>query len=325
MGEFISNFPEAEKMDNQVKVKRNLKDYVDGKVDTPYEIFMLFVICINTVSLGLETSSNITEDFRNILFMIDQICLWIFVIELIFKIIAYNKKFFGEMRIDEEHTDENGKPKKYFHWNKWNVSDLLIVLVSFIASLPYFTVFRVFRVFRSFKVIKAVRSFRAVKSFKIVNEFEDLRSTFKGLVRAIPGILWTFAFLAVFAYVYAIIGTNMFRDECPDYFGTLGTALLTLCQITTFDSWFSGVARPIIKIYPLAWIYFVSYVFIAASIIMNVIVGIIVDSMGKERERDREQEKLKRANSKDEITLEKLSEQIAELQKQIELISCKTE
>lgn len=308
-----------------MKVKRNLKDYVDGKVDTPYEIFMLFVICINTVSLGLETSSNITEDFRNILFMIDQICLWIFVIELIFKIIAYNKKFFGEMRIDEEHTDENGKPKKYFHWNKWNVSDLLIVLVSFIASLPYFTVFRVFRVFRSFKVIKAVRSFRAVKSFKIVNEFEDLRSTFKGLVRAIPGILWTFAFLAVFAYVYAIIGTNMFRDECPDYFGTLGTALLTLCQITTFDSWFSGVARPIIKIYPLAWIYFVSYVFIAASIIMNVIVGIIVDSMGKERERDREQEKLKRANSKDEITLEKLSEQIAELQKQIELISCKTE
>ncbi|MBR4824039.1 MAG: ion transporter [Spirochaetaceae bacterium] len=309
-------------MDNQVKAKRNLKDYVDGKVDTPYEIFMLFVICINTVSLGLETSRNITADFRNILFMIDQICLWIFVIELIFKIIAYNKKFFGEMRLDDDHLDENGKPKNYFHWNKWNVSDLLIVLVSFIASLPYFTVFRVFRVFRSFKVIKAVRSFRAVKSFKIVNEFEDLRSTFKGLVRAIPGILWTFAFLAVFAYVYAIIGTNMFRDECPDYFGTLGTALLTLCQITTFDSWFSGVARPIIKIYPLAWIYFVSYVFIAASIIMNVIVGIIVDSMGKERERDREQEKLKRANSKDEITLEKLSEQIAELQKQIERLSC---
>lgn len=312
-------------MDNQEKEKRNLKDYVDGKVDTPYEIFMLFVITINTISLGVETSSNITEDFRNILFMIDQICLWIFVIELIFKVIAYNKKFFGEKRFDEDHLDKNGNMVEYFHWNKWNVSDLIIVAVSFVASLPYFTVFRVFRVFRSFKVIKAVRSFRAVKSFKIVNEFEDLRSTFKGLVRAIPGILWTFAFLAVFAYVYAIIGTNMFRDECPDYFGTLGTALLTLCQITTFDSWFSGVARPIIKIYPLAWIYFVSYVFIAASIIMNVIVGIIVDSMGKERERDREQEKLKRADSKNEITLEKLSEQISELQKQIEKLSCETE
>ena len=301
-------------MDNQEKEKRNLKDYVDGKVDTPYEIFMLFVIIINTVSLGLETSRDITENFRNILIMIDQICLWIFVIELIFKVVAYNKRFFGEKR-----TDEDGE---YFHWNKWNISDLIIVIVSFVASLPYFTVFRVFRVFRSFKVIKAVRSFRAVKSFKIVNEFSSLRLTFKGLVRAIPGILWTFAFLAVFAYVYAIIGTNMFCEESPNYFGTLGTSLLTLCQITTFDSWFSGVARPIIKIYPLAWIYFVSYVFIAASIIMNVIVGIIVDSMGKERERDREQEKLKRADSKNEITLEKLSEQIAELQKQIEKLSC---
>ena len=55
---------------------------------------------------------------------------------------------------------------------------------------------------------------------------------------------------------------------------------------------------------------------------MNVIVGIIVDSMSKERERDREQEKLKRADSKNEITLEKLSEQISELQKQIEKLSC---
>ncbi|MBP5452664.1 MAG: ion transporter [Treponema sp.] len=306
-------------MDKQEKTKRTLKEYVDGEVDTPYEIFMLFVIAINTISLGLETSSNITENFRNILILIDQICLWIFVAELIFKLIAYNKKFFGEKRIDEDHVDENGEPKEYFHWNKWNISDLIIVVVSFVASLPYFTVFRVFRVFRSFKVIKAVRSLRAVKSFKIVNEFEDLRSTFKGLIRAIPGILWTFAFLAVFAYVYAIIGTNIFGEEWPDYFGTLGTALLTLCQITTFDSWFSGVARPIIKTYPLAWIYFISYVFIAASIIMNVIVGIIVDSMGEERDRKKENEKKKGINN--EITLKNLSEQISELQKQIEKLS----
>ncbi|MBR4246922.1 MAG: ion transporter [Treponema sp.] len=138
-------------MDKQTKQNRKLKDYVDGEVDTPYEIFMLFVITINTISLGLETSRNITENFRNILFVVDQICLWIFVIEIIFKIVAYNKNFFGEKRIDENHIGKNGKPEEYFHWNKWNISDLIIVLVSFVASLPYFTVFRVFRVFRSFE------------------------------------------------------------------------------------------------------------------------------------------------------------------------------
>ena len=64
-------------------------------------------------------------------------------------------------------------------------------------------------------------------------------------------------------------------------------------------------------VYPLAWIYFVSYVFIASLVIMNVIVGIIVDSMAKERE-------LRRDNAT-EVTLERLSEQIVELRKTIEL------
>ena len=49
---------------------------------------------------------------------------------------------------------------------------------------------------------------------------------------------------------------------------------------------------------------------------MNVIVGIIVDSMGEERERKKEEKK--KDDSINEITLEKLSEQISELQKQIE-------
>ena len=49
---------------------------------------------------------------------------------------------------------------------------------------------------------------------------------------------------------------------------------------------------------------------------MNVIVGIIVDSMGKER--DRQREKAIEIKSKDDVTLEKLSAQISDLQKHIE-------
>lgn len=296
-------------MNNQDKTKRSLKEYVDGEADTPYEYFMLLVIVVNTVSLGLETSKNLSVNFGNVLFWIDQICLYIFIAELLFKAVAYNKDFFGENRIDEEGTE-------FFHINLWNISDLVIVVVSVFSSLPFFAVFRVFRVFRSFKVIKAIRSFRVVKSFKLVNEVSSLRTTFKGLLKAIPGILWTFCFLAVFAYVYAIIGTNVFREDFPEYFGTLGSSILTLCQVTTFDSWFSGITRPVIQVYPWAWIYFISYAFIAASVIMNVIVGIIVDSMGKER--DRQREKAIEIKSKDEVTLEKLSAQISDLQKHIE-------
>lgn len=285
-----------------------LRNYVDGEADTPYEYFMLLVIIINTVSIGVETSVFLSDSFRKILTIIDQICLFIFIAELLFKAVVYNKDFFGEKRVDE-----NGN--EYFHINRCNISDLLIVLVSSISTLPYFAVFRTFRVLRSLKIIKSIRSFRIVKSFKLVNEVSSLRTIFKGLLKAIPGIIATFSFLAIFAYAYAIIGTNIFSEEFPQFFGTLGTSILTLCQVTTFDSWFSGITRPITQVYPWAWIYFVSYAFIAASVIMNVIVGIIVDSMGKERERQKEKE------SKNKITLEQLSEQIFDLQKKLDNIS----
>ena len=285
-----------------------LRNYVDGEADTPYEYFMLLVIIINTVSIGVETSVFLSDSFRKILTIIDQICLFIFIAELLFKAVVYNKDFFGEKRVDE-----NGD--EYFHINRWNISDLLIVLVSSISTLPYFAVFRTFRVLRSLKIIKSIRSFRIVKSFKLVNEVSSLRTIFKGLLKAIPGIIATFSFLAIFAYAYAIIGTNIFSEEFPQFFGTLGTSILTLCQVTTFDSWFSGITRPITQVYPWAWIYFVSYAFIAASVIMNVIVGIIVDSMGKERERQKEKE------SKNKITLEQLSEQIFDLQKKLDNIT----
>lgn len=292
-----------------------LRNYVDGDANTLYEYIMLFIIVINTVSLGLETSQKISPNFRNILFIIDQICLWVFIFELIFKFIVFNKAFFGEYRISEDNGIE------YFHWNKWNISDLIIVLVSIISTLPYFTVFRVFRVFRSVKVIRTVKSLKAIKSFKLVNDVTNLRTTFKGLVKAIPGILWTFCFLALFAYVYAIIGTNIFRDEFPEFFGTLGLSCLSLCQILTFDSWVSQIARPIIQLYPASWIYFISYGFIAASVIMNVIVGIIVDSMTKVREQ--EQEKRNQTERKKQATIELLSQQINELQREIEILNKK--
>ena len=303
-------------MNYKTRKKLNeLRNYVDGDADTIYEYTMLFIIIINTISLGLETSRAISQEFKNILFIIDQICLWVFIIELIFKFVVFNKDFFGEFRISEE----TGKP--YFHLNKWNISDLVIVVVSVFSTLPYFTVFRVFRVFRSIKVIRTVKSLKAVKSFKLVNDVSNLRTTFKGLVKAIPGIIWTFCFLALFAYVYAIIGTNIFVEEFPDFFGTLGYSCLSLCQILTFDSWVSQIARPIVQLYPMSWIYFISYAFIAASVIMNVIVGIIVDSMSKVREQ--EKEKRNQIERKDQVNIEFLSYQIKELQREIEILNKK--
>ena len=66
-------------------VLKKLRRFVDGEADTPFEYFMLFVVIANAIVLGLETSPQLTVQYGKCFFVIDQICLWIFIIELLLK------------------------------------------------------------------------------------------------------------------------------------------------------------------------------------------------------------------------------------------------
>ena len=278
------------KTSNKKSFPEWLLHFVDGDANTWFEYFILCIIFINSISLGLE-STPFGLRHEQVLFIIDQICLYIFIGELILKIIAYNKNFF-----------------KY----KWNIFDLIIVLISSFATLPYFTIFRVFKIFRSVRIIKAVKSFRAIKAMKFVNGLENLQRILRAIVLSFSGIIWTLILLFIIYYVYAIVGTNIFGTDFPDFFGTLSSSLLTLFQIMTFDSWCSQIARSIIQIHNWAWIYFISFSLISAFVIMNVIVGIVVDSIEEARVEYEKQEK-----GKEYITNVDLSKQIMDLQNQI--------
>jgi len=293
-------------MENKKSFLKKLRRLVDGEADTPFEYFMLIVVIMNTIVLGLETSPELAAQYGRIFFVIDQICLWIFIAELFLKAVAFNKQFFGEYRFDE-------KGDRFFHINKWNIFDLFIVLISVFASLPFFAVFRVFRLFKSVKIIKGIKSLRVIKTLKLVNGITKLRIIVKAVIKAIPSVLWTFFLLIIFAYVYAIIGVNIFGADFPENFGTLGSAFLALFNLSSFDS------SEVIKRFSWSWIYFISYNFFEASIIMNVIVGVIVDSVNTSRQEIEDEDKDEVGNDKkEEVTLESLSAQIAELQKMIQ-------
>lgn len=290
--------------DDKKSFTDKLRIYVDGEADTPFEYFMLIVVIINTISLGFETSPSIMQRYETALLLIDQICLWLFIMELLIKLLAYNRHFFGEYRIDE-------KSQKFFHINKWNIFDLLIVLISTVGSLPFFSVFRVFRIFKSVKMIKGLKSLRVVKTLKLVNGITSLRVMVKAIIKAFPSVLWTFFLLLIFAYVYAIVGTSIFGIDFPEYFGSLKVAFFSLFGLTSFNS------SKVIARFSWAWIYFVSYNFFEASIIMNVIVGVIVDAVNNSRE-EINQENNEEA---EKITLESLSEQIKEIKEIIKQTS----
>ena len=55
--------------------------------------------------------------------------------------------------------------------------------------------------------------------------------------------------------------------------------MYTLFQIMTLESWSMGIVRPVMKEFPLAWLFFVPFILVTTFAILNLFIGIIVDAM----------------------------------------------
>ena len=75
------------------------------------------------------------------------------------------------------------------------------------------------------------------------------------------------------------MATQLFSEEFPEWFGTLGESFYTLFQIMTLESWSMGIVRPIMDVYPYAWVFFVPFIFVVTFVMINLVVAIIVDAM----------------------------------------------
>lgn len=64
----------------------------------------------------------------------------------------------------------------------------------------------------------------------------------------------------------------------PENWGNIGLALITLVQVATYDDW-ANIMAQVIDVYPYAWIFFVSFIIINAVILLNMVIGVIVDVM----------------------------------------------
>jgi voltage-gated sodium channel len=82
----------------------------------------------------------------------------------------------------------------------------------------------------------------------------------------------------IFIYIWGAIGTLIFGVIEPDRWGNIGVAMLTLMQVATYDDW-GAIMGDVIGIYPLSWVYFVSFIIINAVVLLNMVIGVIVDVM----------------------------------------------
>lgn len=269
---------------------KKFREFVDSKL---FNNFILVVIILNAVLLGLQTSKTITENMGGVLEVIDEIFLGIFILEMILKIIAFGLDYFKD---------------------GWNWFDMTIILVSVLSSLAFLSAFRVFRIFRVFRSLKAMRSMRMMSSLR------HLRVIVQAIGRSIPSIAWTALLLVLIYYIFSIIGVSMFGEAFPDWFGNIGKSMYTLFQVMTLESWSMGISRPVMEVFGYAWMYFVPFVLISSFVVMNVVVGIVVNAISEVAEATKIEKKQAAAleETAPADNNAKIAEEIAEVRKHLE-------
>jgi len=227
-----------------------IKEFVEKK---EFKNFILGVIVFNSIQLGLMTINDLNTTIYNILKYIDMACLVIYIVEMLLKFIAYN--IIG-----------------YFK-SLWNWFDFIIIIFSILSE---FTVVSSLKVFRSFRIFRSLRSLRG---FKLLSSVNSLQIIISAIGKALPGVAWTTALMLIVFYLFSIIGVTEFGKEFPDWFGTIPKTMYTLFQVMTMESWSMGISRPVMKEFSFAWLYFVPFIIVSAFVAMNIVVGIVVNSV----------------------------------------------
>lgn len=261
-----------------------------------FQRLVIGVILFSAVLLGLETSRELVERIGPQLKALDRLILGFFVFEIALRILSHGRT-----------------PKRYFA-DAWNMIDLVIVGVCLIpASSSAVAIFRMIRVLRVLRLVTALPKLQLIIS---------------ALFRSIPSMGYVVALLSIHLYMFGVLGTFLFRDNDPVNFGTLGATFLSLFQILTLEGWadlmkiqmygcqvFGYESMPNLCTQPqthpwVAPIYFVSFIVLGTMIILNLLIGVVVNGMSDASHA--------RDSAPEEPTLGALLEEVRELRRAVE-------
>ena len=215
----------------------------------PFRGTIIAVIVFAGVLAGVETNAALVAQHRTILHTLDAAVLAIFIAEIALKLAAHGRR-----------------PLDYFR-DGWNVFDFTIVALCLLpVGGPFAAVLRLVR---------------ALRLLRLVSALPKLQLLVGALLKSLSAMGYVSLLLGLVFYIYAIIGIRLFGPHAPEHFGSLAVALMALFQMITLDNWselFSAAqtAAPIAAV-----IYFVSFILVGTMIMLNLFIGIIMNSMSE--------------------------------------------
>ena len=262
----------------------------------PFELGIAGIILLNAVALALLTIPGIDGATRESLVRFDEIALWIFVCELIVRVISYGRK-----------------PWEFFKTG-WNIFDFIIIGLSpFLANQTL--------------ILRLLRIFRLIRIFRFLPEVRILT---RSITRSLPPLMSMSVLIFLALFIYGMAGVYLFGEQMPEQWGDITAALTSLFILLTLEE-FATYLVDGLAVSPWALPFYISYVFVIVFTILNVLIGVVLNAMDEARQETRERdEDIKRLQTfakeveeisadgqvtSDEIT--RLQEKIATLERQL--------
>jgi voltage-gated sodium channel len=211
-----------------------------------FQNVVLGVILVTALVVGLETFPEIAETYRGLFDTVEIIVQTIFVLEISLRLLAHWPRL----------------PR--FFRDGWNVFDLAVVLASLLPQAGAFAT--------------VARLARLLRVTRLVSVFPELRLIVSTMLKSIPSMGHVLMMLSLLLYVYAVLGVYLFREHDPGRWGTLAPAFLTLFQLLTVEGWVE-VQAAVLEPLPLAWIYFMSFIFIAVFVVVNLFIAVVINNL----------------------------------------------
>ena len=234
-----------------VRVKAQLEKFVN----TPaFQGWIYIAIFINMLLLCME-HYGMSSELATFLETSNVILTAIFALEMALKLMGLGWKVYAD--------------------DGMNQFDAVIVIVS-VFELS----------FESSSGLSALRCFRLLRILKLFRNWKDLRNYVTALFNSIEEIAYFLLLMFLFMFIYAILGTQLFRDKYvvdgenqrPNFDGFLWS-MLTVFQIITGENW-NEVLRVGVKV--AGWgsaLYFVT-LYIFGGILLDLFLAILLANLG---------------------------------------------
>jgi voltage-gated sodium channel len=198
---------------------------------------------------GVETDPAMIYAHGPLLGLLDRVVIGVFVVEAALKIAAQGRT-----------------PWRYFQ-DGWNVFDFIVLVL---CLLPMNSAFAM-----------VLRLGRALRLLRLVSALPKLQLLVGALIKSFSSMGYVGLLLGLMFYIYAITGVHLFGAHAKEHFGSLSAAFLTLFQTITLDDWRNLYASASAASPVAAAFYFISFILLGTMIMLNLFIGIIMNSMSE--------------------------------------------